>query len=112
VPQEQWQRGITGATLKAMAMFIDEARIRVKAGDGGNGCVAFRREKVVPEGRARQGPSRAANGAGRGGGTSSWSRVSGTIRWFTFALILSTRRSADGTAKDPIAVAGKAWIRF
>jgi GTPase involved in cell partitioning and DNA repair len=31
-------------------MFIDEARIRIKAGDGGNGCMAFRREKFVPKG--------------------------------------------------------------
>src|SRR5277367_3473101 len=31
-------------------MFIDEARIRIKAGDGGNGCMAFRREKLVPKG--------------------------------------------------------------
>jgi GTP-binding protein len=31
-------------------MFIDEARISVKAGDGGNGCVSFRREKYVPKG--------------------------------------------------------------
>ena len=29
-------------------MFIDEAKIWVKAGDGGNGCVSFRREKYVP----------------------------------------------------------------
>jgi len=33
-----------------MAKFIDEAIIHVKAGDGGNGCVSFRREKYVPKG--------------------------------------------------------------
>ena len=31
-------------------MFIDEAKIWVKAGDGGNGCLSFRREKYVPKG--------------------------------------------------------------
>ncbi|MCJ7730657.1 MAG: GTPase ObgE [Sedimentisphaerales bacterium] len=31
-------------------MFVDEAKIWVKAGDGGNGCVSFRREKYIPKG--------------------------------------------------------------
>jgi GTP-binding protein len=42
-------------------MFIDYAEIEIKAGDGGNGAVSFRREKYVPKG----GP--AGGNGGKGG---------------------------------------------
>ncbi len=52
-------------------MFIDEAKIWIKAGNGGNGAIAFRREKYIPKG----GPS--GGDGGRGGDV--WLEAAGDV---------------------------------
>jgi GTP-binding protein len=76
-------------------MFVDEVDIRVKAGDGGRGCVSFRREKYVPRG----GP----NGGDGGHGGSVYVVASphlNTLINFRFHPQFHARRGAHGQGSD------------
>lgn len=75
--------------------FIDQAKFHVKAGDGGNGCVSFRREKYVPRG----GPD--GGDGGRGGNVImvSSSRLHSLID-FRFRSHFKAERGVHGKGKD------------
>jgi GTP-binding protein len=82
--------------------FIDECEIRVEAGDGGNGAVAFRREKYVPMG----GP---AGGDGGRGGDIVFVAASGlgTLHDFTHQTALRAEHGQKGMGKDCYGKAGR-----
>jgi len=76
-------------------MFIDRAVVHVKAGDGGNGCMAFRREKFVPRG----GPSGGDGGKG-GDVVFRGSKHLNTLQPFKFKQHLRAERGAHGTGSN------------
>ena len=83
-------------------MFIDEARIRIKAGDGGNGCMAFRREKFVPRG----GPS--GGDGGHGGDIIMESSLShNTLVHFRFNPEHKSQRGGHGLGSNCSGYAGE-----
>jgi GTP-binding protein len=83
-------------------MFIDEARIRIKAGDGGNGCMAFRREKFVPRG----GPS--GGDGGHGGDILMSSSLShNTLVHFRFNPEYKAQRGGHGLGSNCSGYAGE-----
>jgi GTP-binding protein len=83
-------------------MFIDEARIRIKAGDGGNGCMAFRREKFVPRG----GPS--GGDGGHGGDILMSSSLShNTLVHFRFNPEHKAQRGGHGLGSNCSGYAGE-----
>jgi GTPase len=76
-------------------MFLDEAEIDVQAGNGGNGCVAFRREKFVPLG----GPS--GGHGGRGGHVVLVADEGlNTLYAFRFTRRLEAARGQHGRGSD------------
>ncbi len=75
--------------------FIDEVTLHVKAGDGGDGAVAFRREKFVPKG----GPS--GGDGGRGGDVVlTADRNLGTLLDLRYRHKILAARGANGAGRD------------
>src|SRR5262245_35947666 len=81
--------------------FVDEAVIDVAAGDGGSGCVSFRREKFIPFG----GP----NGGDGGRGGSVWAvadRNVNTLIDYRYARRHEARNGESGRGADQFGAAG------
>ena len=75
--------------------FIDEARIEVIAGDGGNGCASFRREKFRPFG----GPD--GGDGGRGGSIYAVAdRNINTLVDFRFSKVHTAKNGEPGRGSD------------
>ena len=81
--------------------FLDQAKIYVKAGDGGNGCVAFRREKYIEFG----GP---AGGDGGRGGDVLFEAADelNTLVDFRYQQHRKAKRGQDGGGRDRTGASG------
>ncbi|WP_075182992.1 Obg family GTPase CgtA [Pantoea sp. 1.19] len=82
--------------------FVDEARILVVAGDGGNGCVSFRREKYIPKG----GP----DGGDGGDGGDVWLVADenlNTLIDYRFEKSFRAERGQNGQSRDCTGKRGK-----
>jgi GTPase len=75
--------------------FIDEARITVKAGDGGNGVISFRREKFIPKG----GPD-GGNGGNGGSVIIRADRQLNTLLDYRYRRIYAAERGENGRGKN------------
>src|SRR6201747_127623 len=82
--------------------FLDEAKVYIRSGDGGNGCVAFRREKYIEFG----GPS---GGNGGRGGAVVIEVVDGlnTLIDYRFQQHFKAQKGTNGMGKDRHGANGK-----
>lgn len=83
-------------------MFVDKAKIKVKGGDGGDGCCSFRREKFIPKG----GPN---GGDGGGGGDVILVTCSGeqSLVDYVYKRHFSANRGVHGKGSDQHGAKGK-----
>ncbi|WP_028863947.1 Obg family GTPase CgtA [Psychromonas aquimarina] len=82
--------------------FVDEAKIKVDAGDGGNGCIGFRREKYIPRG----GP----DGGDGGDGGDVYLQADenlNTLIDFRFVSFYDAERGENGQPRDCTGSRGK-----
>ncbi|HEY7865677.1 MAG TPA: GTPase ObgE, partial [Psychromonas sp.] len=82
--------------------FVDEAKIKVDAGDGGNGCIGFRTEKYIPRG----GP----NGGDGGDGGDVYLQADenlNTLVDFRFVRFYDAERGENGQTRDCTGSRGK-----
>ena len=82
--------------------FVDEATIDIAAGDGGNGCMSFRREKFIPFG----GPN--GGDGGRGGSVYAvGDRNLNTLIDYRYARRHEARRGENGRGSDQFGAAAE-----
>lgn len=85
--------------------FVDEVSIHVQAGDGGNGCMSFRREKFMPNG----GP----DGGDGGDGGSVWLQADvnlNTLVDYRYTRRFQAQRGQNGRSKDCTGAKGEELV--
>lgn len=87
--------------------FVDEAKFYVKGGDGGNGCVSFRREKYVPRG----GPNGGDGGRGGNVHIEATGRLQSLID-FRYRSHFKAERGMHGQGKDMHGRKGKDCLMY
>ena len=85
--------------------FVDEVKIYLKAGDGGNGCVSFRREKFIPYG----GPN-GGNGGNGGDIIIEVNRNLSTLLDYRYKQHFKAKRGQNGQGRDMRGASGQNLI--